>query len=257
MGQLTTRLRNALDNRIGLRRWNRLADAVPTTELTVLRQQRQTARALRAALDRLIRGADRRLMLPRVGSNAFTRPGGTLWAWRPDLWRAELAERGIASPPTRTQIGPEVELFHDCPRSEITLRQVRNLREEDLAPYGLQLEVYGFSGSFLSLAVGMPPEAVAGMQRRHLIRMAAIIEMEKPLELFARLNVRHGPNTEQVVLEVPARGGEVVVEFDLAYSQVNDKRIERMWLDLIFEGPEMNQIIIRDLNFCRYPRAEL
>ena len=48
-----------------------------------------------------------------------------------------------------------------------------------------------------------------------------------------------------------------MVEFDLGYSDINEKRVERMWLDLIFEGPEMNQITIRDITFCRYPRAEL
>ncbi len=48
-----------------------------------------------------------------------------------------------------------------------------------------------------------------------------------------------------------------MVEFDLGYSDINEKRLERMWLDLIFEGPEMNQINMRDITFCRYPRAEL
>ena len=30
-----------------------------------------------------------------------------------------------------------------------------------------------------------------------------------------------------------------------------------MWVDLIFEGPEMNQIILRDVTFSRRPRAEV
>ena len=48
-----------------------------------------------------------------------------------------------------------------------------------------------------------------------------------------------------------------MVEFDLAYTKMNEKRIERMWVDLIFVGPEMNQIILRDVTFSRRPRAEL
>ena len=48
-----------------------------------------------------------------------------------------------------------------------------------------------------------------------------------------------------------------MVEFDLAYTKLNEKRVERIWLDLIFEGPEMNQVTIRDLTLSRYPRAEL
>jgi hypothetical protein len=48
-----------------------------------------------------------------------------------------------------------------------------------------------------------------------------------------------------------------MVEFDLAYTKMNEKRVDAVWLDLIFEGPEMNQVTIRDLTFSRYPRAEL
>ena len=48
-----------------------------------------------------------------------------------------------------------------------------------------------------------------------------------------------------------------MVEFDLGYSELNEKRIERMWFDLIFESPEMNQVTIRDITFCRYTRAKI
>ena len=72
-----------------------------------------------------------------------------------------------------------------------------------------------------------------------------------------RLNIKHGPNVEQIVRELPLNEEEVMVEFDLAYTKVNEKRIEKLWLDLIFEGPEMNQIILRDVTVSRRPRAEL
>ena len=84
-----------------------------------------------------------------------------------------------------------------------------------------------------------------------------MIEMEKPIEIFARLNIRHGPNTEQMVQELPLNKSEVTAEFDLAYSNLNEKRVEKAWIDLIFEGPEMNQIMLRDLTFSRRPRAQL
>jgi len=71
------------------------------------------------------------------------------------------------------------------------------------------------------------------------------------------LNIKHGPNVEQIVRELPLGDEQVMVEFDLAYTKVNEKRVERLWVDLIFEGPEMNQIILRDVTFSRRPRAEL
>jgi len=98
---------------------------------------------------------------------------------------------------------------------------------------------------------------VNGLQKRHLIRMDTIVEMEKPLEIFARLNIKHGPNTEQIVRELPLNEVDCVVEFDLAYSNLNEKRIERAWIDLIFENPQMSQVTLRDLTFSRSPRAEL
>ena len=105
--------------------------------------------------------------------------------------------------------------------------------------------------------IDFPHDAVQGLKKRHLIRLAISIETEKPLEVFARLNIRHGPNTEQVVREFPMDATEMFVEFDLGYSELNEKRIERMWLDLIFEDPEMNQILLRDVTLARRPRAEI
>ena len=84
-----------------------------------------------------------------------------------------------------------------------------------------------------------------------------MVETERPIEIFARLNVRHGPNTEQIVRELPLGADEIMVEFDLAYSKLNEKRVDSAWVDLIFEGPEMNQVILRDVTFSRRPRAEL
>lgn len=257
MGNPGNSLIDRLARRRELRRWRAQADAAATTELSALRRARSQARQLRTHLDRLIHVAESRLALPRIGSNAFPLPQGTDWSWRPEIWRGPLPVQGLASVASKSMLGGEATVFHDCDRSELTLRQLRNTREADLAPFGLRMDVFAFDGSFLSLVLDLPPEAVAGLKRRHLIRMDTIVELEKPLEIFARLNIKHGPNTEQLVRELPLHETERMVEFDLAYSNLNEKRVERMWLDLIFEGPEMNQVILRDLTFSRRPRAEL
>jgi hypothetical protein len=119
------------------------------------------------------------------------------------------------------------------------------------------MDVFKFDGSFLSLVIDLPSGATNGLNRNHLLRMSSIIEMEKPLEIFARLNIKHGPNTEQIVRELPLHEADIVVEFDLAYSNLNEKRVEKAWIDLIFEGPEMNQVVLRELTFTRRPRAAM
>lgn len=243
--------------RIILSRWARRAERAAHAELSVLRHDRQQARDLRQQLDHLLAVADERLAMPRIGSTSFPRPPGTDWAWRPLAWRGPLARPGIAGIASQTRLGEEITLFHDCRVSEITLRQIRNHGDGDLAPYGLALDVFGFDGSFLSLAVDLPDAACAGLARRHLIRLDTLVEAEKPIEIFARLNVRHGPNVEQVVRELGTMPGSQAVEFDLAYTKLNEKRVEKAWVDLIFEGPQMNRVAVRDLTFARLPRAEL
>lgn len=240
-----------------LRRWGRAAAQSERLSFSALRLLRTRAREIRRHLDRVIYVAEGRLTLPAVGSNAIVKPLYTDWAYRPELWRGPISPLGMVAVESRTDYGAEVKVFHDCKVSELTLRQVRNSRESDLAPFGLRMDVFRFDGSFLSLVVELPEDAVDGLERRHLIRLTTVVEVEKPLEIFARLNIKHGPNVEQIVRELPLGEDEVMVEFDLAYTKLNEKRLERMWLDLIFEGAEMNQIILRDVVLTRRPRAEM
>ncbi|MEO0939449.1 MAG: DUF6478 family protein [Pseudomonadota bacterium] len=246
-----------MSHRRALRRWARAARKAAQTPLAKLRAQRLDARAMRAHLDRLIHVADERLALPAIGSGAFAKPHNADWAWRPELWRGSLPTPGLSSVQTKSMLGAEATLFHDCTFSELTLRQLRNSREEDLAPYGLRMDVFRFDGSFLSLVLDLPRGATDGLKRSHLVRMDTVVELEKPIEIFARLNIKHGPNTEQIVRELPLHEEDVMVEFDLAYSNLNEKRVEKAWIDLIFEGPEMNQVTLRDVTFSRRPRAAL
>jgi len=250
-------LLTALLEKRTLRRWEKAAqciDAVDTSELKVLRNR---ARALSRRVDRVLHVSEGRLALPLAGQAAIRRPMHSDWAWRPELWCGPVKPGGLASVETKTSIGKEAKVFHDCALSELSIRQVRNTRAEDIAPYGVRMDVFRFEGSFLSLVVDLPPEGVEGLSRRHLIRLEIRAETEKPLEIFGRLNVRHGPNVEQLVREFSGSTGEIDVEFDLSATRMNVARVERAWLDLIFEGPEMNEIVLRDVTLSRRPRAEI
>ncbi|MBV7377453.1 DUF6478 family protein [Maritimibacter dapengensis] len=240
-----------------IRRWRRTASAADQVSLGMLRRIRLRALELRQALDRIIFVANGRLALPLIGSNTFPKPLHSDWSWRPQLWRGPIFPPGRAAVESKSDFGDEVTIFHDCRISELTVRQMRNTREEDLAPYGLRLDVFKFDGSFLSLVIELPDSAMRGLTRKHLLRLNAVIETEKKLEIFARVNIQHGPNTEQMVRELPLDDKEFSIDFDLAYTKLNEKRVERAWVDLIFEGPEMNQVMLRDVNFSRRPRAEV
>jgi hypothetical protein len=257
MGRLGETLFDAAFYSRTIAKWARNARMAHAADLVGLRRQRMRARQLKAHLDHLIQVADERLALPLIGSTSFPKPHNADWAWRPELWRGPLPKPGLSAVQTRSMLGNEVTLFHDCEFSELTLRQLRNLREADLAPYGLRMDVFRFDGSFLSLVIDLPADGVEGLKRTHLIRMDVILELEKPVEIFARLNIKNGPNTEQIVRELDLTQDQTTVEFDLAYSNLNERRVEGAWIDLIFEGPEMNQVVLRDLTFSRRPRAQI
>ena len=44
-------------------------------------------------------------------------------------------------------------------------------------------------------------------------------------------------------------------DFDLAYTKINERRIEKIWLDVILDRPQMSRIAIWDLVVMRAPRA--
>ncbi len=144
---------DSLMHRRFMRQWGRAARLAGTSKLSRLRHVRTTARLLRSHLDRWIHKADEQLALPIIGSNNFSRPHNAYWAWRPKLWRGPLQPPGMSSVQTKSILGNEATLFHDCQLSELTLRQLRNQREEALAPYGVRMDVFKLDGSFLSLGI--------------------------------------------------------------------------------------------------------
>jgi len=238
-------------------RWARATREVTEVDVATLRRQRTQADTLRTQLATFLQAADARLALPDGQEAHLETPHNADWAWRPDLWRGPIDVQGLAAVKTKSMFGKDVTMFHDCALSELTLRQLRNLSNVADAPYGLQMDVFNFDGSFLSLVLDVPEAGALNLSRAHIIRLDTVIETERPIEIFARLNVKHGPNTEQIVRELPMDAGAHQVEFDLGYSRLNEKRVERAWVDLIFDTPQMNQVILRDLTFSRRPRAQL
>ena len=111
-----------------LAKWARNARMARAADLISLRRQRMRARQLKAHLDQLIHVADERLALPLEGSTSFPKPHNADWAWRPELWRGPLPKPGMSAVQTRSMLGNEITLFHDCEYSELTLRQLRSLR---------------------------------------------------------------------------------------------------------------------------------
>ncbi|MBD9526226.1 MULTISPECIES: DUF6478 family protein [Paracoccus] len=243
-----------------MRQWAEMAESVEFMAHGRIRGLADEAHALRASLNRFLMRGDRKASISRVALDALDLPGGTDWRWRPGFMAGHITPRGVAVPEPGTRLGDRAAVWHDCNERAMILEQVQNPRATDLSPFGMRLEVFGFTGSFLSISIDLPTEALEGLTRNHILRLETTLVLERPLNVYARLNIGHGPNTDEVLqhlhgLEAGLQS-QRVIEFDLAYTEMNEKRLEKIWLDLIFESPGMSAVEIRELFLSRHLRAD-
>ncbi|MFN4061549.1 MAG: DUF6478 family protein [Paracoccus hibiscisoli] len=255
-GWLSRRLRARVT-----RQWQRLMATTLRGTGPVRQDLRDEARALHQVLSRLLQAADARAMGARDSLSRIELPAGTDWRWRPQVLRARHPDPALIAPPDGKWLSEEIALFHDCPERALILRQLRNRRATDLSEYGLALEVMGFAGSFLSFSLTLPPDALADLGGHHIVRLDAVMQAERPITVYARLNVQQGPNTENLLRKmgdpIHGRHCDRTVEFDLGYSQLSSRTVDKVWLDLIFEAPFMNAVVLRDVILSRHPRAQI
>lgn len=250
-------LLSRLRQRLTLGRWSGLRAAVSRMTPSRLRHVRSEARALRQTLDQLIADADSRISQMGTKSTALRPPPMADWSWRPALWRSALPKPGFAGGETPWVFDQDIRLYHDCPLSEIAARQIVQTQEGAPAPFGLCLDIIGFRGSFLSLVAELPGPAYQGPLERNLLAFQMQLSAERQVRIYARLNIKHGPNTEKIVRECMSDGALLTAEFDLAQISLKDGAVEKAWVDLFIDGPMANQIIFNDILFHRRPRAEL
>ena len=244
-------------HRRALKAWSRVAEVADRLDPAELARLNKRAASLHRQIDKVSHQAQAKLKGPHLGQDTIDKPAQCDWAWRPDCWRGPIDPEGIAGVEPATRLGEGLQLFHDCPLGEITLHQRPNTRAHAKAPFGIDLDILGFNGSFFSLVFDLPDAGRKTMRRSHIVRLTGLLELETPIEAYARLNVKHGPNTEQMVSQLhPNEDGAFFAEYDLGQAQMNEKRLENVWLDIIFDRPAMNRIVISDLTLMRRPRAE-
>lgn len=178
-------------------------------------------------------------------------PLHTDWAWRGALWSGPtpLPAGPLAG---GAEVGPGCKLFHDDPSARIAM-----VRPEGTEPpFPVAIDVAAFAGSFLSLAVDLSPDALAGFRRRQLVRAETLVDAPAAREIYLRLNIRAGANTERLPQTVHS-GRPETLEFDLFHAQFFEGAVEAAWVDLIFTAPAPGRIVIRDLVLSRRPRPAL
>ena len=238
-----------LAHRRALKRWSRIASEADTLNATSLRALRGQACALRGTLDTVIEMADRR---DQGAGRRIPWPDGD-WVWRPRIWDMPQKPGAQIAPESGAPLGADLKLFHDCTAPSMILRQRDTAGQQPT----VMLEVFDFDGSFLSVVLDLPDAGTDRLARHHTLRVALLATGERPFELIGRLNLRHGPNTSTMTASAEPVGEVLVLEFDLAYGDLTDQRVDAAWIDLIVNRPAMNAIEIADLIVSRLSRAEI
>ncbi len=199
----------------------------------------------------------------RAAAGDVPRPLHADWWWRPEPWTRPVSCPERPAPANGTEWAPQVKICHDAGTAaagtaiSAALVQTRGGGRAP-APFAITLDCAGMcDASFVSLVFGLPARVLDGLWRGHLIAMHAVIAPCPEVAVFARLNLRSGPNCPQIVrrVQVSAAGAPVLCEFDLHGSLPVVRGVDEIWCDLIFARPAAARIEIADVSFARRPRA--
>ena len=69
--------------------------------------------------------------------------------------------------------------------------------------------------------------------------------------------VHQAPNTEQIVRMIDVGAGESFTEFDIFYTDFEQKRATSAWIDLIINEPAYKVITLEEVVILRRARASL
>lgn len=239
------------------RRWARLAELAKSAPLDRLRDMRRNSEVMAAQVRNVMHVTEQRLARPLLGTSNMDLPASTDWSHRPEIWASRISPYGHAPARNNVSLGNDLTLYHDCKSPALCLRQIRNRHVDGLSPFALQMDVYSFDGTFMSLVVKAPDSLIDDIRKDHVLRLSTKLESERVIGLNVRMNLKNGPNTEQVNKEVDISKPECTAEFDLAYVPFKEHRAEHIWFDLFFDSPPMNQVILRDLTISRYMRSKI
>ncbi len=242
-----------LTDRRALRRWSRALDGIDQLDPEQAKRLQIEADRLSKRLNRVLNAVERHAT-PTLQTIANQNPLHADWTWCPSFWNGPLTPSGVAQVESGARLSSDTALFHDCSLNDITLRQTR---DPSSSRFEARIETLDFSGSYISMAIDLPTGATAGLTASHIISCNAFIEMERTIEVYARLNLGFGPNVESLIVKRDPNSVDEAFEFDLSSATLDESRLDRAWIDLIFDAPAYNQISIKGVTLHRHPRAEV
>lgn len=179
----------------------------------------------------------------------FVLPPKTQWGYTPRLWDSSAHEIS-GNILTGTELAENVTLHHDGIGSNFTIRP-------PATGVGLDFGFEDFNGSFMSIAFGFPETAAKSIGRHDLLRISMTSSADENFQAYARLNLRHGPNNEQIIRMIDIGKGEGFAEFDIFYTEFEPNRASDAWIDLIINEPTGRKFSLSEVIILRRVRASL
>jgi hypothetical protein len=236
-------------------RWlSRMSEGADRADALDLRAQRQELRRLlRQGQDVLEQLDDQAL---EAQQTVVVRAGSD-WVWRPRLWMAPLETANSVVTGGALKLANEIAVYSDGGNNQVVARQTRNLSGGDATLFGLKIEMFGFSGSYVSVVLDLPPSVARGLTQKHILSAAFTLTAEVDVQCFAVLNLESGPNKERLVEGYRPSDRQLEIGFDLGKTNFDPNRLERLWLEIIFEPKGMNCVWLRDMSLHRSLRREI
>ena len=181
----------------------------------------------------------------------FDIPAKTQWSYRPQIWRQPSPFDIYGDILSGTELGPLVTLHHDGEGEAI------NIRRPDSDASALDFHFNEFQGGFFSVAFELPEAGIHALARHDLMRIAISSSADEPFVAYVRLNLRHGPNNEQITRMIDIGDGDSFAEFDVFYTEFNPNRVTSVWIDLIMNDPASRKITFDEVVILRRARASL
>lgn len=179
----------------------------------------------------------------------FHVPSKTQWAFTPRLQSAITQDGIFGHILTGTALCPQVTLHHDAADAGFSIEWAH--------AGGVKFDFANFAPGFFSLAFELPVEGVKALGRQDLLRIALRTRADEPFRAYVRLNLCHGPNTEKIVRMIDIADGESFAEFDIFYTDFEQRRATSAWIDLIFNAPIPKRIALEEVVILRRARASL
>lgn len=181
----------------------------------------------------------------------FSIPPKTQWGFTPSLQSGIIQDGIVGNILTGTALSPHITMHHGGDGAQLSVQRTNDYGA------GLVFDFANFTSGYFSLAFELPLEGVLGLGGQDLLRFVLQTKANAPFQAFARLNLCHGPNTEQVVRMIDIGEGESFAEFDIFYTEFDQKRATSGWIDLIINDPASKRITLEQAVILRRARASL